>query len=543
MIARLFENRSGRIIAFTRGVLALVFFLALWIDPEQPVRSSELGYALLGSYLLFSALLLALALKSWWLDHRLAWPALAIDIAAFLAAVYFTEGQTDDFTSPFLAFFAFLMLSATIRWDWRVTAITGLVATGLYLAIGIVLAAAEIEFDHLRFGRRVTYMIVLSLILMWFGLQRREQHVEPFAETRGSRDAALPPLEEALAYAMEQCGAEAGAIAWEQLDEPDVELRTFGIFTAATRLDPQSFATDSGFGTRVRLFSADRNRRLLAGRGRPIADPLHGEEPLADLLAIGEALALPVTSTAGRGELLLTRIRGVCADHVALGALVAREIAAGFDRHSALVLSRESALARTRDGLARDLHDSVAQSLAGAALRLEGLRKWIRAGNDPGPEILQIKEALRAEQNQVRSMISRLRDSGRPSADVDLAGGAARLLDDLAAQWGVSVEHCADGTFTAPSALAHDIYHLLREGVANAVRHGGAAEIVVAFDRQDGAIRIRIEDDGSGFAPGTPVDAPRSIRERLERLGGTLAVETGDAGTSLSIAIPIGDVP
>lgn len=188
MIARLFEHRSGRVIALCRAVLALVFFLVLWIDPGQPVRSGELGYELLGEYLLFAAIMLAIAFRSWWWDHRLAWPAMAADMLAFLAAVYFTESTGDDFTSPFLAFFAYLMLAATIRWDWRATTAIGLVTTGLYLSVGLIMAAAAIDFDLMRFGRRIAYMLVLMLILVWFGLQRREQHVERFAETPGSAE-------------------------------------------------------------------------------------------------------------------------------------------------------------------------------------------------------------------------------------------------------------------------------------------------------------------------------------------------------------------
>jgi signal transduction histidine kinase len=542
MIARIFENRSGRIIALCRAVLALVFFIALWIDPAQPVRSSGLGYALLGGYLLFAAVMLAIAMSGWWIDHRAAWPALAIDIFAFLAAVYFTESVRDDFTSPFLAFFAYLMLSATIRWNWRVTAVTGLIATGLYLSVGLILAYVDIEFDLLRFGRRVAYMIVLSLILIWFGLQRREQHVEHFTESPGGADDRLPPLEEGLAYAMEQSGARSGAIAWEEQDEPDVELRTLGIVAPAVRLDPQSFVSDSGFGSLARLFSADRRRRLVAVRkDRPIAVAQTIAEPLADLLGVGEALALPISGTTGRGEILLADIPGVCSDHVALGVLVAREVAAGFDRHSSLVLTRESALARARDGLARDLHDSVAQSLAGAALRLEGLRKWMRAGNDPDPEIVQMKEALRAEQQQVRGMITRLRDSNRAGAETDLAAALARLTEELAAHWGVTIDFLRPDPVSVSAGLGHEINHLVREAVANAVRHGGAALLTISLNRQGDAIWITLADDGSGFAPGTKNDAPRSIRERLDRLGGSLAVDTGPAGTTLSIALPKGN--
>ena len=114
MIAALFRHRSGRIIALCRLVMAFVFFVAVWLDPKQPVRASDLGYSLIASYLAVSVVLLVIATRSWWWDHRLAWLTLVADALAFLAAVFFTEGRGDDFTSPFLAFFTFLMLAPVI---------------------------------------------------------------------------------------------------------------------------------------------------------------------------------------------------------------------------------------------------------------------------------------------------------------------------------------------------------------------------------------------------------------------------------------------
>lgn len=543
MIARLFEHRSGRVIALCRMVLALVFFMALWLDPSQPIRSDETGYALLGAYLVLAAILFAIAMRSWWWDHRLGWPSLAIDVFVFLAAVYFTEGPADDFTSPFLAFFAYLMLAATIRWNWRVTAATGLVVTGLYLLVGLVLAAVAIEFNTLRFGRRVVYMLVLSLILIWFGLQRRDQHIARFAGVHFLGEKMLPPLEEALAYAIEQSGANGGAIAWAELEEPDVELRAFALASPGSRLGPERLSSETGFGDRARLFSADRQRSLRASAaGRPKAIRRSSAEPLADLLGLGETLAIPLTGVTGRGEILLVGIPGVCSDHVELGALIGREVGVGFDRHSSLALSRETALVRTRDALARDLHDSVAQSLAGAALRLEGLRNWIRAGHDPDPEILQLKEALRAEQSQVRDMIHRLRETTRSPDQIELAGEVDRLLAELAERWGVAIEFDRPAAAPVSAALAHEVGHLLREGVANAVRHGGARKIAVDLHFGTADLEISIDDDGTGFPPDAGSEAPRSIRERVGRLAGTLAVDTGPAGTALTIVLPTGEV-
>jgi signal transduction histidine kinase len=53
-----------------------------------------------------------------------------------------------------------------------------------------------------------------------------------------------------------------------------------------------------------------------------------------------------------------------------------------------------------RDALARDLHDGVAQFLAGTLFRLEALSRWIREGQDPTAEINDLKSALRRGQGR-----------------------------------------------------------------------------------------------------------------------------------------------
>ncbi len=541
MIASMLQNRSGRVIALCRVVLAIVFFIALWLDPGQPVRASELGYTVVGAYLALSLMLMALAMNSWWWDHRLAWPVLVFDVLGFLFGVYLTEGGGDDFTSPFLAFFTFLMLATTIRWDWRVTAVTALMVTTFYLLVGIGLKVAGIEIDLFRFGRRVAYMLVLSLILIWFGLQRRDQHIGGFSGGAEPADGLLPPLRAALNFAIEQCGARGGAIAWSDSEEPAIELRTEGIEGPGKRLDPVILSDDRAFGDSVRLFSVDRKRSLQAsesGPPRASADPL--VEPLADLLGIGEALALPFASGTGRGELLLTGIAGVGADHVGIGSLIAREVQAAFDRHATLVLLHETALARSRSALAHDLHDSVAQSLAGAALRLEGLRKSIQAGHDPEAEILQMKAALRAEQDHVRGLINRLRQSEQSSATVSLSANVARLIDELSASWGIDIKSPPAGSVEAPAELAYEIGNMVREAVANAVRHGSADRMTVGLQNEGNTITLDIADNGSGLTAGIDPGAPRSIRDRVARQGGSLVVLSGPSGTRLTIGLPMG---
>jgi len=539
---RAFEYSSGRVIAVTRLVLAGVFFLALWVDPSQPVRASTLGYVLLFGYMLLAAALLATSWRSWWWDHRLAWPAMLADVFAFLAAVFVTEGTADDFTSPFLAFFAFLMLAATIRWDWRMTLLTGLAITGLYLLVGLFIATIEIEFDVFRFGRRVIYMLVLSLILAWFGLQRREQAIGRFVERLGDPPGEPALLDQALHYAASQSRARRAAIAWGEYEEPAVELRTRGLAAPPARLGPAEFDAETGFARDARLFDRKHGRALVGRRGqRPVAVAGPVIDPLADLCGIEVGVALPLTGLTGRGELLLCDIPGVGGDHVQVGSLIAREITAAFDRQATLALAGETALARVRDSLARDLHDSVAQSLAGASLRLEGLRAWIKAGGDPDAEIDSMKQSLREEQGHVRTLISRLRLGAEGETEVEAGGAIRTLLASLSAQWGVAAQAVpGDAPIQVSGRLAHELEQVLREAVANAVRHGNANLITATLAAANGELRLRIKDDGKGFPESDPDPRPWSIGGRIDKLGGRLSVISGPGGTTLDISIPRG---
>lgn len=537
-----FEHRSGRIVALCRFALATVFFIALWVAPDQPVRSSTSGYVMLFGYMLLASAALVIAWRSWWWDQRFAWPMHVLDVVVFLSAVYFTETANDDFTSPFLAFFAFLMLSATIRWDWRVTALTGVVVAGLYLLVGLAMTSLQIDIDIFRFGRRISYMVVLALVLVWFGLQRREQSVERFVEPPGSADDRLPPLLEALRYAMAQTAAERGAIAWADEEEPHVEVRALGLDCATGRLSPEALSVDAPFAASAQLFDRVNGRLLRIGGWRSRTSKENVVDPFADHCGVTEGLALPFAAVTGRGEILLAGITGVCADHVEMGTLIAREVGARFNRQSTLVLVRESALTRMRDALARDLHDTIAQSLAGVSLRLEGLRHWIRDGGDPETEIQAIKSALRGEQAQVRGMIDRLRQGEHALPDGTAARTIGPLLHDLSDYWGISVgiEDGAKG-IVIPGSLAHELRQVLREAVANAVRHGGASKVAIALAEEDGMLRLTVTDNGTGFPADDVMTQPRSISERIAALGGSLDIESGASGAALRFALPTGE--
>ena len=266
-------------------ILAAVFFLALWIDPNQPVRSHAAGYTLLLCYISLSAALFAIAWRSWWWDFRLSWAAHAADVAMFIAAVYFTEGLDDDFTSPFLAFFAYLMLASTFRWNWQTTALTGITVTLLYLLMGGWMQAMSIEMDIYRFGRRIIYMIVLAMVLIWLGDRRMVHSVERFVEPPGAGDDRLPPLLAALRFAMTQTSAQRGAIAWADDEEPQIELRTIGLDREPSSFGPGELPGETPFPASARLFDLPRHRILRStGNGNYAAERDQLNDPLAAVM-------------------------------------------------------------------------------------------------------------------------------------------------------------------------------------------------------------------------------------------------------------------
>ena len=542
-----FEHRSGRVIAVLRVVLAFVFLVALAFEPVAAGESVHDGLVLISSYLLFSLVLVAIAWRSWWLDHRLARPVLVADVAIFLGAVFVTEAYDADFTSPFLALFALAVLSSTLRWGSAVAARTGVIVSLLFIALGFVLAGADIPIEVYRFSRRAFYMVALLLVLVWFGIDRRGAQVPPLVLPRESTDPDMLG-DAALAYALRLTGATHGALAWSDSEEPWTEvheLRTDGS-VAHWRAGPEELGAGGEWNARPCLFDQGSGVALVhVGEGRVRGERLIAPIPLASRVGITEGLALPLACSSREGLIVLGGIEGPGPDFLALGLAIAREIETTTQRLTAARLERESAVIRARSAIARDLHDSVAQSLAGACFRLEALRRNIANGAlaAPAEEIAAVRDALRGEQAQVRGLIDTLRDPSGLLAHRPLAADLDRALTEAAAHWHVAASFAIDAPIEAAAGLSHELRQLLREAVANAARHGNASRIDARLGRTGGGLELVVQDDGSGFDEASGKTPPWSIGERVAALGGRLDVVTGSGGTRLSIFLPLSSGP
>ena len=546
MIQGAFRHRPGRVIALGRLVLAVSFMLAVWLEPGRPDFGPSV---VLVSYDLWAAVLLLLTWRNWWLDFRLAEFAHLVDIAVFGLLVYLTEG----YTSPFYTFFVFLMLSAAIRWSWRETTLTAIAVLLLFLTAGtldLVVDPQPLEGDRLLV--RFTYLIVLSLIIIWFRINEQPE-AAAVRVAAGEAPLAGPPIDTALRRAARRMKAKRVLFLWSQPEEPWLNVTELADGRIASeRLGPDEFGLlfSHPAGRLPFLFNVARQRgvarsakdfrRLISFRQR--IDPA-----LAGRFGVGEGLVIRVRARDFEGELFALDINGLCAEDLRDAEALGEEISLLLDDWSTVESSEEAAVTRARLSLARDLHDGAVQALAGAAFRLEGLKSWIAGGQDPLAEIDAIKKELAEEQRKVRSFIADLRSGRDSSRRVDLGSGLPIVAEQLQRRWGIACDLSqAREPVDGPLWMEHELHQIIHEAAANAVRHGKATELRLKLSPQVSGLKLDIEDNGRGMArprrgngSGRPPESPWSVSERVKSLGGSVELASDTAGTRLEIRLPL----
>jgi signal transduction histidine kinase len=537
-------RRTAKVLAVSRAILAAVFLATLWLNPAQPIRAVWPSYALLSVYLVWSVLYAAIAWRSWWWDFRLSRLVHGIDMLVFIAGVCVTEASYSDFGSPFIGFTAFLLITATVRWGQRGVVLTAAALLLSYSVTGGLLVGLGLAGTMYLLARRLVQMIMLSLMIVWLGADTRVTRVSPLPEPAGiPGKRRLQVLAGALTFTRQIFLAQGAAIAVSRSEEPWIDLfcDVEGVFVHQ-RLGPEACPADFDADAESALFDGARRRRIVSRndqRLERVCGPFG--YALANVCDVSHGLIARVTSASNQGELLVWGVSDASIDDLQVVASLAREIGLALDREEMAVLAQSIAVSGVRNALARDLHDSVAQFLAGTLFRLEALRRWIREGRDPDAEILAMREALRGEQTQLRSMIDRLRRGIDGTRTTDIVAELEALMAEMGTHWHIQTSiSSASRPMEVSIGLAHELRQLVREAVANAVRHGQSSRVDLVLDgATQGLLQIAIGDNGKGFPATCRTLRPRSICERIDALGGQLRIASNEQGVRLDIELPL----
>jgi len=535
-VGRGLQLYSGRVIALGRLLLAVLFLGAIAVDVSQPAQAPTETFGLLIAYVAFAAAIAAVTWNNWWLDAKLAGPAHAVDIGLFTVLVLLTEG----YTSPYFIFFVFVLLAAAIRWGWRETALTAILLAILFLMVGLVAAKSSVGFQLYRYIVRTGHLVILSLIIIWFGVHQWRARFQSSTEDLLAEPMLdRSPLETGLSAAMGALNASRGAFFWvDESGGSKSVVADNGALTSATAdfaivPTPRPFLYDVA---RNRTLTRDAERTLVAG-----STGVGINSGIAAAFGPGEGLAIPVRAGTGEGQLFLEGIRGLSTDHIDLGEQLAVDLVAHFQRHALLKAAAESAEASSRIALARDLHDSVVQFLAGAAFRLEAMKRSEASGRKLEPDLNELKQLMMQEQGELRAFITALRSGSRiPFAD--LAKDLRTLTERLSRQWSIQCDFAAEPAqeLMVSTDLSLDAHQVVREAVANAVRHAEAKSVRVILSGTREEIRLEMINDGAAYPKhGEQIELPQSLRERVEKGGGTLEISRGMDVTKLSISLPV----
>jgi signal transduction histidine kinase len=272
---------------------------------------------------------------------------------------------------------------------------------------------------------------------------------------------------------------------------------------------------------------------LVAARGTPVDDAERVPVSYQDEV-VGNLLYARPARRAGRGT---ARLLADVADQVAPALQGVRLTTALQRSRERLVLAREEERRRLRG----DLHDSLGPELAGITMGLEATENLLATDLAAATEALgSLRERARQAVGTVRSVVEGL----RPPAldDLGLAGAVRRRAATLHGLDGPEVEVIVEGDVEVlPAAVEVAAYHIAVEGLTNAIRHADATSIVVRISIGQGHLHVTVRDDGCGIVHPVRDGAYglRSMRERAAELGGSLIVDPGPAGTSLTAVLPL----
>jgi signal transduction histidine kinase len=204
-------------------------------------------------------------------------------------------------------------------------------------------------------------------------------------------------------------------------------------------------------------------------------------------------------------------------------------------------LSRDAGVSDERERLAREIHDTIAQDLTGLVLTAQRGRRELAKGNTAAVEnqLAVLEENARHALMETRALVASGAAVGVDGGGLALA--LRRLGERFERETGIVVTVSADESASADRDAEVVLLRCAQEALANVRKHSTAGTAAVALSTHDGAIDLRISDDGAGFDPTIPSSGfgLTGLRERLALVRGTLAVtaEPG-GGTTLVATLP-----
>lgn len=227
-----------------------------------------------------------------------------------------------------------------------------------------------------------------------------------------------------------------------------------------------------------------------------------------------------------------------------LSQAMAQTVGRGIERSFRQADDRRLAVLEERSTIARELHDSIAQSLSYSRIQMHRLKVFIER-EEPREKVLQtvteLSEGIATAYSQLREVLTTFRLQINSSG---LNGAVEETVEEFRNRTGIATTVTNEllGIELSPNEQIHFI-HILREALINIEKHARATNVSVRMMRSpEGGFVLKVEDDGIGIGSTTGKYKHFGLsimRERAEALHGTLSVAPGhEKGTCVTLTVP-----
>ena len=202
-----------------------------------------------------------------------------------------------------------------------------------------------------------------------------------------------------------------------------------------------------------------------------------------------------------------------------------------------------------RRKMARDLHDSVIQSLAAAVINLSVMKDFDQLPPEAGK---LLGETLKITEEAVREIRTFSYLLHPPLLDVVGLQSALRwYVEGYSKRSRVSVDLDLpdNGHDRIPREVELTLFRIVQEALTNIHRHSGGRQATISMRQTAGDLTLTVADDGHGMDPHTLAKVRREgaalgvgiagMKERIRQLGGNLNISSGNTGTAVTVNLPI----
>jgi signal transduction histidine kinase len=550
--ADIFNAPAERVIAQGRLLLCALALLAVQFAPLQLTPSTLAAVLLLLAYFVFASILVGLT-RYRFLGPRVRQAIHAIDIVFVSLLLLLNSGPS----GPFFAFFTFVLLAATMRWQWQAVIATALALTAALFLVTVnkVALASSANIDLPTEIARGAYLIVTGGMLAYvstFFKRSRERFatLAPWPLLKPDQ-AGSPSIPQLLSHSAMVLGAPRILVIWEEPEEPYVNLISWqeGTYEEERRAATTFGALVNPALDGIPFLTGDANSEFVLLPKGPMKMPGRViDQDLQRELAIHGVASAPFIATNCAGRVFLLDRSDWNDDDLVLTEIVAGRIGVELDRQVAQRQNEAIIASQERTRLTRDLHDGVLQSLTAAALQLNLANT--APEQDRQSRIDTVKQLLAKEQRRIREFVDAIFPKRSVEKYATLGRDLLRQLEEAAQCWNCKASlSVTPADAKVPSPLAGELSLMMSEAVANAARHGGASYVDVVIEKEDRSLALKIRDNGKGFN-GQPTQAAHqefamrdigvsSVHDRVRALGGSLAVSSSPAGAELTIRLPV----